>query len=512
MIQFLRCRWRIFFILLIVVVSVPCFSQELTAVFPQPNDTVQFLDLVQRGFEFQFPEGATKFRIRIQGPPSLVLLPPLQATSSPYHLPQNFAPLFENGSYQWQVEITEGTGIGAFTEWTPFSIGVVVNLRPSPTPLHPEPPFGDLDNSDQVDVQDILIFSNEWGKQTDEPYQPMDLNQDQLIDSQDLLLYLERFGQPVPTPTPTPPIGKPENIFYEPGQSVHMSQSNLLVIRWSPPSYPEEGQFLYDILIAPPYGTDEIIGTNLQTTSFSPFETITTRTGLYRVYLQAKDMEGRKSNIVSSSFELGFTQTITTPTPTPKPLDPDLFQDNQMNSLDLMMFANSFGIRNTQPNFVMNADFVPDGYIGLNDLLVFRELLLARSDVLSAPIWLYADVPILQMDGFVPVEVGRQQIDFPPNEILIGQTNPQLKYAELNGSTFHFTPVEGAVDYQVTVESEIYGDSFQIFPGREFTTKGETVFQIVRTQPDRLVVQVRAIDENSKLGDISEILRIIIPE
>ncbi|RJP19495.1 MAG: hypothetical protein C4527_26665 [Candidatus Omnitrophota bacterium] len=434
-------------------------GQELMAVYPSAGATVQFSDLTTRGFEFQYPEGAISFLILIDGT-SFPVFPALKANSSPFLLPQNFSPYFKNGPYQWQVTITEGEGKDMITEWTPFTIGSVVNLRPTPTPTPAQtvPPSADV------------------------------------------------------TPTPTPSIGMPSDIFYEPAQSLHMSQSNLLTIRWSPPSFPAGTTFLYDIMILPPYGSDEIIGLDLQTESYKPFSAVTTRTGIYTVYLRAKDALGRLGNIVISSFEIGFSQPIIQPTSTPKPLDPDLLRDNKIDVLDVLAFAKSFGMRKGQPDYDANADFNADDKIDVNDLLIFQALFLNRQQTLAAPIWLYADVPVFQMDEFQPVETGRTQVHFPPNAIQFGQSDPRFKYAELYGTQFFFSLVEGAGNYQVNIRSELYGSNFQVTPGRQFTTNGLNSFQIVRTEPDILLIQVRAVGDNSQLGASSESLRIVIPD
>ncbi len=498
-------------------VATSSFGQELIPVFPSANATIQFSSLMTRGFEWGSPAGAQAFLIRIRGPIDNLIIQQqlqtgLQAISSPYTLPANFQLYFANGAYEWQVEIASGEGAGTQSDWIPFTIGAGVNIRPTPTPINPVPPSGDLDGSLKIDSRDIFLFSHFWKFPMGDAVSPLDLNVDGHIDKSDILIYFDRFGQTVSESSMLPAVGVPRDIRYEPAQVIHMSQSGELVIHWSPPAYPSDTSFLYDVLILTPYSGNEILGIDLVTESFKPFDFMT-ENGDYTVYIRAKDASGRAGNIISSSFTLGYTQPIATSTPTPRPQNADLSGDNSVDSMDLMSFADFFGNSSRDQNYNAQPDFLPDGIIDINDLLIFNAIFSRRSQLLKAPVWQYADVPVLEMVGFTPEEVGRTQVDFPPNEMYFGQNNPSLKFAEFNKSIIYFSEVEGAVDYQVKIRSEIYGDSFQIYPGREFYTDGSNFIEdMARTEPDILQIQVRAVGENSRLGTASETLRVIISD
>ncbi len=487
-------------------------AQSLLPLYPSPGSTIRFQDLVDFGFQWAAPPGATAFEVLLV-PPSTSFPQPIRfpAGASPYRIDEAMASylrsLLTDGMYQWRVSITGGENVGTVSDYVTFNMKNQSPLIPTPTPPGIKPtPAGNLDGTGKIDAGDLFILSRLWKVYDPSVELGPDLNQDSRVDGRDLLLYIQRYGQPAPTATPAPPLGVPRNLSFSPDPIVSIAETPQLEIRWDRPSYPEGQPFVYDVLILRPDG-NSIEATGLAATVYKPFSAIITLTGKYTVHVRARLAAGGDGNIVTSQFQVVLNKP-STPTPTPVPRNPDLSRDGQAGTLDLALFSRAFGSRLGQAAFVPEADFIGNGKIDHYDLLLFYILFSQRGQQLGAPVWLYADVPVL--DPVSCQGTGRwQRVAFPPNEITFGLSSKRCVLAELYGTVLVFSEVPGAADYFVTVRSETD-------PGYllTFYSNGETelVEKIVRFVPgDVLRVQVQAAGEGLRLGDTSETLRLIIP-
>ncbi|MFB3788393.1 MAG: hypothetical protein ACE15F_18695 [bacterium] len=486
-------------------------AQSLVLLYPPEGATVRFQDLVDFGFQWTAPPGATAFEV--------LLLPPTPSFPQPIHFPAGASPyrideamasylrsVLTDGVYQWRVEIMSGEGQGTVSGHVTFTMKYQSPLIPTPTPPGIKPtPAGNLDGTGKIDAGDLFILSRLW-----KVYDPSielgpDLNRDSLVDGRDLLLYIQRYGNPAPVATPAPPLGVPRHLSFSPDSIVSIAETPQLEIRWDRPSYPEGQPFLYDVLILRPDG-NSIEANGLAATSYKPFGALMTLRGIYTVYVRARLAAGGDGNIVSGQFQVVLNKPVT-PTPTPVPRNPDLSRDGRAGVLDLALFARAFGSRLGQIAFVPEADLIGDEKIDQYDLLLFYILYARREQQLPAPVWLYADVPVLDPDTCQGTE--KMRVAFPPNEITFGFSSKRCVLAELFGTVLAFSEIPGAADYFVTVRSETD-------PGYllTFYTDGETklVEKIVRFVPgDVLRVQVQAAGDSLRLGDSSDTLRLIIP-
>lgn len=489
-------------------------AQSLVPLYPPEGATVRFQDLVDFGFQWIAPPGATAFEV--------LLLPPTPSFPQPIHFPAGASPyrideamasylrsVLTDGVYQWRVEIMSGEGQGTVSGHVTFTMKNQSPLIPTPTPPGIKPtPAGNLDGTGKIDAGDLFILSRLWNVYDPSIELGPDLNQDSRVDGRDLLLYIQRYGNPAPVATPAPPLGVPRHLSFSPDSIVSIAETPQLEIRWDRPSYPEGQPFLYDVLILRPDG-NSIEAHGLPATSYKPFGVLMTLRGIYTVYVRARLAAGGDGNIVSGQFQVVLNKPVT-PTPTPVPRNPDLSRDGRAGALDLALFARAFGSRLGQTAFIPEADLIGDGKIDHYDLLVFYILFSQRTQRLSAPVWLYADVPVLDPNNYCG-KVGEDytRVYFPPTELTFGISSKRCALAELFGSVLAFSEIPGAADYFVTVRSETD-------PGylREFNTNGETklVEKFDRFIPgDVLRVQVQAAGEGLRLGDSSDTLRLIIP-
>ncbi|HPP02861.1 MAG: hypothetical protein HPY51_01520 [Candidatus Omnitrophica bacterium] len=488
-------------------------AQTLMPLYPGPGMTVRFQDLVDNGFHWAYPPGATAFEV--------LLLPPAASFPQPIRFPASVSPyridaaivsylrsVLPDGVYQWRVEITSGTGAGTVSDYVTFNLKNQSPLIPTPTPPVKPTPAGNLDGTGKIDAGDIFILSRLWKVFDPSIEMGPDLNRDAVVDGRDLLLYIQRYGQPAPTATPAPPLGVPRHLTFYPNSIVSIAETPILEIRWDRPSYPEGQPFVYDVLILRPDG-NSIEATGLAATSYKPFGTLMTLTGKYTVHVRARLTGGGDGNIVSGEFQIVLNRPVT-PTPTPVPRHPDLSGDGLAGVLDLSLFARAFGSWQGQEPFCPEADLIGDGKIDQYDLLVYYILYSRRYQQLAAPVWLYADVPVLDPATFCG-RVGEDytRVNFPPNELMLGFSSKLCVLAELYQTVLAFSEVPGAADYRVTVVSETDPGYF-----RAFYTNGETklVERFDRFVPgDVLRVQVQAAGADRSVGESSEILRIIVP-
>ncbi|MBN2329508.1 MAG: hypothetical protein JXR73_20370 [Candidatus Omnitrophica bacterium] len=497
-----RCIFGIFCCLILAASSAS--AQEILHVYPAPGDSVLLQDLIEHGFEWQAPEGAQKFRLYIIGgdiPPNFKV--DVETTTYTQIFEQYSFWFKEGQTYTWTIAVLDASNNPTlFSDGAVFQIISDVSLIPTPTPLAQPTPSGDIDGSAFVDHQDMFILSSFWMK-TDGSMPAGDLNQDSIINQNDLLVFHDRFGKPGDPPAPVSPIGKPRSLNYSPHAQVTISETPTFEIQWSAPAYPQAGGFVYDILIIRPDGY-KIESKGIASTSYKPFKSIITLTGLYSVYLQARLDGVGSSDIVSGQFEIVlFRQAQATPTPVPQTAD--ISGDDEISALDAAVFAKTYNTYKGHVSFNSLADLQTDERIDRNDLLLFQSYYAKRERNLAPPTWISADIPVI-VNG-IPQEYNSVEL-ITPYELQLGQTDPKLGLAESYYARLTFSAVPGAIDYYITVHYEKRERNLDFFTG------GQTTFteKLIPMGHDEVIaIEVQAAGEGLQLGEKSEALRVIIP-
>ncbi len=498
----------------------PTFSQTITPVFPSQGTTISFGQLTSEGFQWESASEDNTYTLYISSP----ILPPntnpieVNNVVSPHSLDSQFIIYFKPGNYEWWVE---GNDSNISSDRVSFTLGTNQDLVPTPTPLSPPTPTGDADGSMKIDAMDLFILSTQWGNQAQYYNAQMDLNQDDKINIGDILAYIERYGDSAPAPTPTPQIDRPHNFRFDPDHIVSWAESPDFTIHWDPPRYPANVEFRYDLMMIYPegYTIEDTVVMNLTEPEYQPFPNGITLRGDYIVYLRAKDQNNTLSEIATAEFEVVQSKA---PTPTPVPHNPDLTDDHNKDVVDIVAFNQSFGAVAGSENYNPRADFFTDGVIDFFDLLIFRSLYLQRDTEISVPTWVSAEAPEMEfVGGYPPCEVlERKTYDFTqgdPKQIVLGTEDRECGLAALNGSTLEekgmtvsFSPVERAINYEITIRS-----NSQPNLSLTFDTEGETQDINIRwtltIEEDQLFVTVRAIHPDGSKGDPSEELILILP-
>ena len=492
-----------------------CSAQEFATVYPTDGATIRFQDLTSQGFQWQAPPDAGPFGVRLFAPHPFIFLSSVlfESESSPWildatqglHLGSYFT---EGSEFQWRVEEIDQDGNTISTSnQSGFKVSNQTTMIPSPTPqVWPTPP-GDIDGSSKVDARDLFILSSAWVNANGN-LRAGDLNQDSMINWKDLLIYNERYGDPAPTPTPAPPIGIPQNVLIIPNEVVTMSEVPDLTIQWSPPQYPHNGQILYDLLIAPPNKGQYLEFNGLTETIYKPFSSYDTRFNEpFNVFIRARVNGMGESNIAVSSFTI-IQNALDTPTPTPVPQTPDISSNSVTDILDVALFTKAFGTYKAHVQFNSLADLHTDEKIDRLDLLLFQQYYAKRGQTITAPQWLKADIPVI--DGPV-LEPPSEFITYELNEpykLSMGVSGNQNGLVEALYTRLHFSPVDGSIDYFVTMDYQNRGIHLEFFTG------GATYFEqkmIPMGHNEIISIMVQAAGEGLQLGEKSETLHVIIP-
>ncbi|MGC9329709.1 MAG: hypothetical protein ACP5I1_18895, partial [Candidatus Hinthialibacter sp.] len=370
-------------------------AQEIVHIYPAPGDSVYLQDLRSRGFEWQAPEGAQKFRLYISGgdiPPNF---PGVDVESTTHkQIFEQYPFWFKEGeTYTWTIAVLDASGNPIlFSDGAVFEIISDASMIPTPTPVIQPTPSGDIDGSAFVDSRDMFILSSFWMK-TDGSLPAGDLNQDSIINQNDLLVFQERFGKPGDPPAASPLVGEPQNLTFYPDDQITLQEIQTFEIRWDSPLYPKSDNFLYDILIHPPYGSD-IKFNGISANSIRPFNYETRMNLPFTVYIRARLDGVGNSNIVSGQFTIVYSKPSTT-TPTPVPQTADLSGDNAIDPLDAVIFMQTYNNYKNHIDFNTFADLRTDERIDRNDLLLFQSYYAQRKRNLAPPAWLSADIPVI---------------------------------------------------------------------------------------------------------------------
>ena len=489
-------------------------AQTIDLVFPAPNDRLSFFDLTTDGPGFQWiaSAGIESVSLVIRNPLSL-FLPELvlSAPASPYHLSRGIQQLFQPGNFEWFVRARLPDGTTVTSPSRMFQI-IAGDIRPTPTPLIYPTPSGDANRSARIDAPDIFILASQWGYVSSEEH-GNDLNRDGKVDFKDVLSYVERYGRTAVPPTPTPAIGAPRNVVFEPNNVIGFAELQDFRIRWTPPTYPSDSDLLYEIVIVMPDGFSEIFARRYLDTPYVKPPTTLTMPGEYAVYLRAKNSQGLVGNITTAHFTVDQFRVVT-PTPTPMPVNIDFSGDGQVNGDDSFLFSQMYGTQRDETGYSPQGDLVPDGVIDQRDLVVFQNLFAERGERLAAPAWISLSRPIMERGSFNQCnETGRFEVPIPPLDISFEQTC--VIYAEINASRLLFALVEGAAQYYVIT----YGDGLSEPLEERFLTSDElnqraiqlgglTRFLFENIWSFRIVIQ--SADTGLQLGNRSESLHLVI--
>lgn len=184
-----------------------------------------------------------------------------------------------------------------------------------------------------------------------------------------------------PADATVPLVGVPENVHFEPSDTVQFSQISQVILKWDKPLYPVDDRykFIYKLRVIVPGGYSNDITVN-NNTFYKPFTSGFALTGSY-IFNVTATLEGLGSSYMVSKKLTILDIPIPTPTPMPSiPAEPDINRDDQTNPLDVYLFAAYYGKFRGQINFNSNdssasyADFITDDYINSLDLVYFVSL------------------------------------------------------------------------------------------------------------------------------------------
>lgn len=479
-------------------------AQELIPEFPQADQTVTLLDLLDGGLGLRWTDTGTptnyiiEFRNPTNAIPQLQFLE-LNATASPYYLDGNFRGRFLAGSYSWLVRTADGSRTSGLIPFTINSTG----LQPTPGPA-PEPPSGDLNGSSAIDKSDLYLLASNWKRNLFDPY-AADFNLDGEVDQRDLLVLASRFGDAAVPPTPSPEVGLPGNITFSPNDVIGFAELANFKITWDPPQYPENVAF-YEIVIISQFGQEIVSMRFLERREFSLSSL--TQDGTYQVYIRAKTTDGTLGNIANAQFTIDPTRTVT-PTPNSGMISLDYNNDGLVNEEDSRLFVQAFGTFNGDSNFQSGADFNQDGFIDILDLEVYQASYPNPPAALESPTWNAVIRPILMAGSFGScVPTGNEEV-IPADSLEVIFPSSTCMFAELFEAQFAFNAVENAIDYFYIVYLEGEEDN----PLIQGFTKGETFFTdfSVLLQNTTFMIEIQTVNEGLQFSNTGTPLRFTVP-
>jgi hypothetical protein len=481
-------------------------AQQIIPEFPQANQTVTLLDLLDGGLGMRWTDegNSAGYEIEIQNLSSVnpsTSFFKSSAQSSPYYLSSFLRSVFFSGNYTWLVRTTDGS---RSTGAVPFTISSP-NIKATPTPnTPPTQPSGDLNGSALIDKPDIYLLASNWKRNLFDPY-AADFNLDGDVNQEDLLVLASRFGNAAVPPTPSPIVGLPGNITFFPNDVIGFAELANFKITWETPQYPENVLY-YELLIISQFEQEIVSMRFLEKREFNLSSL--TQDGTYRVFIRAKTTDGTVGNIASSKFTIDPNRFVT-PTPNSGIINLDYNNDGIINEDDSRLFIQAFGTFNGEPNFISGADFNQDGFIDTLDLVVYQANYPNASaeteppswNAIIRPIWSNENSPFCQATGTNDtISLTSLDITFPNSTICY--------LAELYASQFVFSPVDNALDYFYTVYFEGEGD-----PVLQGFTNGEnffTEFSILEPEATFIVI-VQSVNEGLQFSDNSVPLRLTIP-
>ncbi len=474
-------------LLFAATVSAQDTSQIPELVSPPNGSQVLLSSLQSQGLQWTAVPGAQKYEVEITGPIGFNNGMPYTAGTTGTSLqfgPGGISTTFM-GNYSWRVRAVFGAN--GESEEGPFSEkwSFVVTVPPTPTPTYAPRPTPVLDrNSDgAIDYRDLFNLTRSWS----EPNQ----SRPGMVD------YAPHFGRKnvTPTPTPTPVLPAPSSLRVlvasepiSPEQAIPTAQVGDILLDWAD----VEGldPVTYDVAVTGSKPQASVAYYGLPRSEIRPYSGYHgLYPGQYMWQVQAVDGAGHRSPVSEGVFVLQASQAP------PTVLDPytepefDINDDGTFEAGDLYWFSRLWlGQDETQ------ADYNRDGKVDPRDVPHLIEAL--SGDQLPAPEFTTIDIydpPIANN----PATFNRTIPASPPLAMRIFE----LAFCEI-----HFSPVEGAVDYEVTVKG-VTNDSNWPIGSRFYTgTQQSITFMLgevkrwTPTSPGSYRISVRAIDPQGLPG------------
>ena len=392
------------------------------------------------------------------------------------------------GTYYWRVrgvfdDMGEGRE-GEFSEMWTFV--VAMPPTPTPTPRVPPTPRLDINNDGAIDYRDVFYITRTWSESTEE--------------RSNLRRFVPHFGRRkvTPTPTPTPQIAAPSSLRVLvdgrpvlPDEAIPTVKVGSIVLDWEDVTGVEP--ITYDVSVTGPKLQSSVSYYGLSRSEIRPYSGYQgLYPGSYAWSIQAIDGLGHRSALSTGEFQLEVGETpplVINPSDEP---EYDLDSDGSFQAGDLLRFSRFWGTSKEQSEFTPQADYNRDGTVTAED--VTRLIQGLSSDQLPPPRLTTIDI-YDPPRGNTPPTLNRTIPALPPLALRIFE----LAFCEI-----HFEPVEGAIDYEVTLTGLTNNGNWPI--GSRFYTGGQLSITFMLggryapTSPGIYHITVRAIDPRGTPG------------
>ncbi len=433
------------------------------------------------GLHWESVSGAVKYEIEIIGPSSFNQGFPYttSTTTTSFVFGQNGAlDTTFTGTYYWRVKSIFGSEEDSIESEFSETWSFVVSVSPTPT-MTPRPiPTPDLDVNDDnaVNYKDLFFLSQQWTS-----------------GGRNLSSYVPYFQirNVTPTPTPTPILSAPQSLqvlvnsqVIPSTQAIPSNQIGLVLLRWA--AVTGGTSIVYEVSVTAPQPQASIFYSNLSQTEVRPYAGYQgLYPGTYTWSVQALDSLGNRSPVSGSTFKISTGETPTeVVTPYNEP-DYDLNANGVFDGLDLFAFAGAWYLVKANEGFQVQADYDKNEAI-------LQEDAASLSDSLSKP-----QLPPTQfttIDLYNPPQGGSATY----NRTVNAESPMAMKVFELAYCEIFFEPVEGAIDYEVTVMGWTNSNNWPW--GTRFQTGGQLSIKFMLasrgspTVPGAYKITVRAID------------------
>jgi hypothetical protein len=460
-------------------------SQVPRLLSPANGSQVMLSHVRSEGLRWEAVPGAKKYEIEITGPMSFNNGFPYttSAIGTTFVFGQGGAiDTTFMGTYFWRVravfdELGEG-GEGRFSEIWTFIVSIPPT--PTPTPLITPTPNLDTNNDDTVNYRDLFYLLSTWSNSAEE--------------RRDLSRIIPHFARRnvTPTPTPTPSLAAPSSLRVlldgqpvAPDETIPSAKVGSIVLDWEDVTGVEP--ITYDLSVAGPNPQASISYYRLSSSEIRPYSGyVGLYPGVYTWSVQAADGVGHVSAISTGRFQLKAGEAP------PQVVDPkhepeyDLDSSGNFQAEDLFKFSTFWGTNNEQAEYTPQADYNRDGTVTGDDAARLAGALPSRQ--IRAPQFTTIDI-YDPPRGNTPATLNRTIPALPPLAFRIYE----LAFCEI-----HFQPIEGAMDYEVTLTGVTNIGNWPI--GSRFTTGGQpsVTFMLSNryapTAPGSYHITVRAID------------------
>ena len=452
------------------------------------------------GLHWESVPGAVKYEIEILGPSSFNQGFPYttSTTTTNFVFGQNGAlDTTFTGTYSWRVKSVFGSEEDSieseFSEM--WSFLVTVSPTPTKTPRPIPTPDLDVNNDNAVDYKDLFFLSQQWTP-----------------GGRNLLSYAPyfRIRNITPTPTPTPILSAPQSLqvlvngqVIPSTQAIPGNQIGSVLLRWAPVT--GGISVVYEVSVTAPQPQASVFYPNLSQTEIRPYAGYQgLYPGTYTWSVQAVDSLGNRSPVSVSTFKVSVGEPpseVVTPYNEP---DYDLNADGIFSGLDLFSFMGSWYLVKDDEGFQVQADYDKNEVVMQEDA-VFLSDYLSRSQL--------PPTQFTTIDLYNAPQGGNPATY---NRTVNAESTMAMKVFELAYCEIHFEPVEGAIDYEVTLMGWTNANNWPI--GTRFRTGGQLsiVFRLrepvrfVPTVPGAYKITVRAIDPLGTPGIRSSSLNVAL--